>query len=58
MPVYSIPEAADYWGVSQDFIRKQIARRKLNARRCGRVIRIRHADLEKLFTSTAPLKAA
>lgn len=58
MRVYSIPEAADYWGVSQDFIRKQIAKRKLNARRCGRMIRIRHADLEKLFSSTAPRMAA
>lgn len=58
MRVYSIPEAADYWDVSQDFIRKQIAKRKLNARRCGRVIRIRHDDLEKLFSATAPKAAA
>lgn len=54
MDTFTIPEAAAYWGVSQDFIRKQIAKRKLNSFRCGRCIRIRAKDLDALFKPTAP----
>lgn len=48
----SIPDAAHRWGVSADFIRKQIAVGRLRSFRCGRVIRIRIEDLDALFTPT------
>lgn len=47
----SITQAAQRWGVSQDWIRTRIASGELKIYRSGRVIRIRPEDLDALFTT-------
>lgn len=47
----SIPEQAERWGVSQDWVRKQVASGALKIYRRGRVIRIKDADMDALFTT-------
>lgn len=49
-PMESIPQGAERWGVSPDWIRKLIAAGDLKIYRCGRVIRFRPEDLDALFT--------
>lgn len=49
MPL-SIPKAAERWGTSEDWIRKQIRTGKLRMFRSGKLIRIRPDDLDALFT--------
>lgn len=50
----TIAETAAYWGVSAHFVRACITRGDLAAHRRGRVIRIRRADCEALFTVDEP----
>jgi|GEM_PF-1389635 len=49
-PALSIPGAAERWGTSQDWIRKQIRSGALPIFRAGKMIRIRVEDLDALFT--------
>lgn len=47
----SIPQEAERWGVSQDWIRQRIASGELKIYRAGRVIRIDPRDTDRLFTT-------
>ncbi|WP_257477624.1 helix-turn-helix domain-containing protein [Acidipropionibacterium jensenii] len=47
----SIPEQAERWGVSTDWVRKQIASGALKIYRRGKIIRIKDADMDALFTT-------
>lgn len=49
----SIKEAANFWGVSQTFIRDQIASGRLPVHRLGRVIRLSRPDVENLLAKVA-----
>lgn len=49
-PPLSIPQAAERWGVSEDWVRKRIRTGELKMFRSGKMIRIRPEDLDALFT--------
>lgn len=48
----TLKEAADYAACSVVTLRRRIAAGELVAHRSGRLIRVRQADVEKMFSST------
>lgn len=53
-PMLTLAEAADRWNVSPDWVRDQIAGKRLIAYRSGRrIIRVRQSDMDGLFRRTA-----
>ncbi len=53
-PWIGVVEAAEHAGVSTDTIRSWIQRELLPAGRCGKILRLRRSDIDKLLLAPVP----